>query len=89
LRHKLRRTRGVSFHHRRQPQVGQDAADLTQGDGMRMGAPDVSQGGALDTEQAVLDALERLANNEQAGSGQQVVDVGDASRQAVLARQHP
>ena len=39
-------------------------------------------------EQAVLDALELLADDEQAGVRQQMVDVGDPAGQAVLAGQH-
>ncbi len=39
-------------------------------------------------QQAVLDALEMLADDEQAARGQQRVDVGHPAGEAVLARQH-
>ena len=79
---------GVGLDHRGQLQVGQDAAHLAQRDGVGMGSPDVGDGGALDAEQAVLDALELLADDEQAGVRQQMVDVGDPAGEAVLAGQH-
>ena len=52
-------------------------------------APDVRRCVApRGAEQAVLDALEMLADDEQAASGQQRVDVGHAAGEAVLAGQH-
>ena len=63
-------------------------AHLAQRHGMRMRALQVAERGALHAEQAVLDAMEMLADDEQAGLRQQVVDVRHPPGQAVLARQH-
>ena len=75
-------TTGVS------PSSAQAVPHLAERDGVRVRPLQVADRGALHAQQAVLDAMEVLADDEQAGLRQQVVDVRHPAGQAVLARQH-
>ena len=79
---------GVGLHHRGQAKLAQDVAHLAQRHGVGVGALQALDRGAPRRQQAVLDAMEVLSHDEQAGLRQQVVDVGHAAGQAVLAWQH-
>jgi hypothetical protein len=88
LRDQLRRPRRVGLHHGAQAELAQHAAHLAEGDGVRVRALEALDPRPARREQAVLDALEMLAHHEQAGAGQQMVDVRHAAGERVLAGQH-
>ena len=61
---------GVPLDDGLEAEFGDDVADLAEGDGMGVDALEVGDGRAAGGEEAVFDALEVLADDEEAAGGE-------------------
>ena len=83
-----RRSRRVAGDDRFQAEAADDLPALAERMNMAVHGTQVRFAGALYAEQLEMNRQECLADDVQAGGGQQIVDVGDAAGDRILDRNH-